>query len=56
MTFNEAYEMLDDMELFTEEELNIASYFGGATKETLDALCFYRFGLRTVEEVVNGEE
>lgn len=54
MDFNEMYSQLIDYGYFTEEELRLVTDINGNTVETLEECIYARYGLRTMEDLING--
>lgn len=56
---DQIYELLIELELFTEEELKLLTYINGFNIQTLEDALYARYGYRDVDQLLeelNGED
>ena len=53
---DEYYQYLIDMEIATEEELDLVTGISGYSEETLDAVLYYRSGYHDLEQYTEYED
>ena len=56
ITVADLYDQLIDLNLFTEEELQLITCINGFTVETLNDCIFARYGYRDLQQILEYEE
>lgn len=56
MNYNELYEELLNLELFTKEELQLITFMNGFNEKTLNDAIYCRYGYRDLEQMLEEYE